>query len=204
MDHKNLSSIDYLWVKSWADLWLSMLRGVWKNWCIYWFFKILFYRYYFEKMSWKGHGKVIEFHSWISVWTMLLETMSSQFQEWCCQVCSTTTLPFNNIEGERQFLAAINHIDNYFRFIESDLIFHPFELNNSDHSSPLIDIDPDVCFYNSVDFQLSSNCNYHDEMSFCENVSKDSMSHGLTFSMCHINIRSMQCNFAAFMSVWCI
>ena len=23
-----------------------------------------------EKMSWKGHGKVIEFHSWISVWTM--------------------------------------------------------------------------------------------------------------------------------------
>ena len=24
-----------------------------------------------EKMSWKGHGKVIEFHSWISVWTML-------------------------------------------------------------------------------------------------------------------------------------
>ena len=96
----------------------------------------------------------------------LLETMSSQCQEWYCQVCLTTTLPFNNIEGERQFLAAINHIDNYFRFIESDLIFHPFELNNSDHSSPLIDIDPDVCFYNSVDFQLSSNCNYHDEMSF--------------------------------------
>ena len=22
-------------------------------------------------MSWKGHGKVIEIHSWISVWTMI-------------------------------------------------------------------------------------------------------------------------------------
>ena len=71
------SQADYLWVKSQANLWLTMLRGVWKNGCIYWFFKILFYRYYlkrFEKMSWKGHGKVIEFHCWISVWTMLVNS----------------------------------------------------------------------------------------------------------------------------------
>ena len=45
-------------------------------------------------------------------------------------------------------------------------MFHPFELNDSDHSSPLIDIDLDVCFCKSVDFQLSSSCNYHDVMTF--------------------------------------
>ena len=95
----------------------------------------------------------------ITLDSFLLETMSSQFQEWYYQVCLTTMLPFNSIEGDREFLAGINHIDNYFRFIESDLIFHPFERNDSDHSSPLIDIDPDVSFYNSVDFQLSSNFN---------------------------------------------
>ena len=118
--------------------------------------------------------------------SFLLESMSAQFQEWYCQACVTTTLPFNNIEEEREFLTAINHIDNYFRFIESDLIFHPFELNNSDHSSPLIDIDLDVRFNNNVDFQLSSKCNYHDEMTFCESVSNDNVPHGLTLSMCHI------------------
>ena len=62
--------VDYLWVKSQANV---CLRGVWKLSTFNDFFNILFCRYYLkrsEKRSWKGHGKVIEFHSWIFVWTM--------------------------------------------------------------------------------------------------------------------------------------
>ena len=43
----------------------SMKTGTFDN-----FFNILFYLYYLkrsEKMSWKGHGKVIEINFWISV-----------------------------------------------------------------------------------------------------------------------------------------
>ena len=36
-------------------------------------------------------------------------------------------------------------------------------------------------------------------MTFCESVPNDNVPHGLTFSMCHINIRSMQQNFSAFL-----
>ena len=62
--------VDYLWVKSQANV---CLRGVWKLGTFNDFFYILLYRYYLkrsEKMSYKGHWKIIEFHSWISVWTM--------------------------------------------------------------------------------------------------------------------------------------
>ena len=62
--------VDYLWVKSQANV---SLRGVWKLGTFNDFFYILLYRYYLkrsEKMSCKGHWKIIEFHSWISVWTM--------------------------------------------------------------------------------------------------------------------------------------
>ena len=62
--------VDYLWVQSQANV---CLWGVWKLGTFINFFSILFYRYYLkrsEKMSWKSHGKVIEFYPWISVWTM--------------------------------------------------------------------------------------------------------------------------------------
>ena len=63
--------VDYLWVKSQAN---ECLRGVWKLSTFNFIFSILFCLYHLkrsEKRSWKGHGKVIEFHSWISVWTMI-------------------------------------------------------------------------------------------------------------------------------------
>ena len=58
---------------------MYVLRGVCKLGTFNIFFNILFYHYYLkrsEKRSWKGHGKVIEFHSWISVWTM-------SWSDWC-------------------------------------------------------------------------------------------------------------------------
>ena len=78
-------------------------------------------------------------------------------------------------------------------FTESDPIFHPFGLNNSDHSSPLIDNDPDVCFCNSVNFQF-----YYLFMTFCESESvlSDSVSLGLTFFVCQISIKNMKRNFS--------
>ena len=70
-----------------------------------------------------------------------------------------------------EFLAAINHIDKPLSFNTSNLIFHPFQINDIAHTSPLCDIDPDLYFYNSIDFQLSSNCIYYDESTFAGNKS---------------------------------
>ena len=61
-----IHQVDYLWGKSQANVY-----EVYENWVHLTFLRfILPLRYClkrFEKMSWKGHGKVIEFHSWISV-----------------------------------------------------------------------------------------------------------------------------------------
>ena len=86
----------------------------------------------------------------------------------CCE-CIRLMLPFNNIMDNSKFLAAINHIDKPLSLDASNLIFHPLEINDIDHTSPLCDIDPDLYFYNSIDFQLSSNCNYYDESTFSDN-----------------------------------
>ena len=80
----------------------------------------------------------------------------------------------------------------------SELVFHPFELND-DNNSPWFDIDPDLNFYNQIDHAVS-NCNYYMEDMFNESMkekkSTDTVS--LTFSLCHLNIRSNQANMAPF------
>ena len=67
------------------------LRGV-RNWVYLIFFNISFYRYYLkrsEKMSWKGHGKVIEFHSWISAWTMMMASQITSVLIGYSTICSS-------------------------------------------------------------------------------------------------------------------
>ena len=82
-----------------------------------------------------------------------------QYQnEWLCKSCLSTIFPFNNIVIDKEFIAAVNSIDKTATLNDSDIIFHPFEINDTDHISPLCEIDPDLHFYNSIDFHLSK-CN---------------------------------------------
>ena len=57
----------------------------------------------------------------------------------------------------------VNHIGKLLSLSASNLLFHPFEINDIDQISPLCDIDPDLYFYNSIDFQLLLHCNYYGE-----------------------------------------
>ena len=125
--------------------------------------------------------------------------LTNQVNDWICCECISLTLPFNNIMDNSEFLAAINHIDKSLSLNASNLIFHPFEINDIDHTSPLCDIDPDLYFYNSIDFQLSSNCNYYDESTFAGNKTIQTSVHQ-NLSLCHLNIRSMQKNLSEFAS----
>ena len=67
-----IHQIDYLWGKSQANV---CLRGAWK------LGTFNFLTFYSTITTWKRprkcHGKVIEFHSWISVWTMFI--LATQF-----------------------------------------------------------------------------------------------------------------------------
>ena len=94
-------------------------------------------------------------------------------------------------------MASICNIDKL-GLTDDDLIFHPFEFNDNDHRSPLCEIDPDLYFYNSTNFNDTIQCNYFDETTFKE---VDQFKHGRidgALSMCHLNIRSIRKNLGYF------
>ena len=104
--------------------------------------------------------------------------------------------PFNHSENDQTFLAEINNFTLSDRVAAlSDVLFQPFELNDNDYYSPLFDVDPDVNFYNKVDFH-GFKYNYYMEDLFSDALrDKISNSHyEHLFSMCHINIRSIPAN----------
>ena len=117
--------------------------------------------------------------------------------EWYCQNCICEIFPFNHIENDKSFLAEINNFTLSDRIAAlSDMLFQPFELNTNDYYSPLFDVDPDINFYNKIDFHTGFNCNYYMEDFFsgalreridCNNADE-------LFSLCHVNIRSIPAN----------
>ena len=125
--------------------------------------------------------------------TFTPEDQQSLFQnqlEWLCKSCLLYIFPFDNIIDDKDFVAAVNCIDKAATVNDSDLIFHPFKINDTDHASPLCEIDPDVHFYNSIDTYLSK-CNFFDEYGFAQIVSNMAKPNG-TLSFCHLNIRSIK------------
>ena len=116
----------------------------------------------------------------------------------CAVIVLLLFFSFNNIEEDHEFLASINNIDTL-GLMDDDLIFHPFEINDYDHRSPLCEIDPDLYFYNSVDFRDAIQCNHYDEKTFCEaDFQRGNNQTGGVFSICHLNIRSMKHNLKNF------
>ena len=60
--------------------------------------------------------------------------LTNQVNDWICCECISLTLHFNNIMDNSEFLAAINQIDKPLSLNASNLIFHPFEINDIDHT----------------------------------------------------------------------
>ena len=65
--------------------------------------------------------------------------------------CNETVLPYNHIDDQSEFLAAVTNVDVRMLCI-SDEMFQPFELNDSEIDSQLYDIDPDVNYFNEINF----------------------------------------------------
>ena len=124
-----------------------------------------------------------------------------QYQnEWLCKSCLSTIFPFNNIVIDKEFIAAVYSIDKTATLNDSDIIFHPFEINDTDHISPFCEIDHDLHFYNSIDFHLSK-CNYYEESSFAQ-IAPNMANLSQSLSLCHLNIRSIKkkiSNFVTYM-----
>ena len=117
---------------------------------------------------------------------------------WYCSSCTSCIFPFNNIEEDIHFMAAIKeksaNCEMSLCYL-SDKIFVPFELNDKDHSF-FSDTDPDLHYYNSLS-QLTYKCNYYLESSFNEDIRNHSLSSNV-LSLCHVNIRSISKNLGSF------
>ena len=51
---------------------------------------------------------------------------------------------------DKEFIAAVDAVDKTAALNDSDIIFHPFEISDTDHISPLCEIDPGL----RIDFHL--------------------------------------------------
>ena len=95
--------------------------------------------------------------------------------DWFCKTCITCIFQFSCIDDEfddddfddDEFAAAINRINTPLSLNNSGLIFHPIEMNDTDHNST----DTDLCLYNSKDFDLS-HCNKYGEDGFLEIIKR--------------------------------
>ena len=85
---------------------------------------------------------------------------------WYCEQRLSNIFPYNHIVEDNEMRCAINSLGGISKLMNSDLILNPFEINYGDYQSPLCDIDPDLCFFNEIEYQVSSTCNYFDYESF--------------------------------------
>ena len=72
------------------------------------------------------------------------------------------------------------------------LFSQPFEFKDNDQRSLLCEVDPELYFYNSTNFNDTIKCNYFDETTFNE---ADQIKNGRidgALSMCHLNIRNIR------------
>ena len=109
---------------------------------------------------------------------------------WFCVGCSGDIFPFNEAIDDDHFL------DNMNTFFDHDsvlltqlnkLAFNPFEINDDKDILPLVDIDPDLNYFNSLTaYTSATKCNYYTENLFNRNINDKGQ-----FSVLHLNIRSL-------------
>ena len=111
---------------------------------------------------------------------------------WICLKCNTDIFPFNCIEEDIDFIEACQcSPQNELR--TSTLIYNPFQSNEADY---LIgsEFDPDLNFYCEQNIFSGFVCSYYSEYSFNERMMSFCSDTMLSFSLCHINIRSLKAN----------
>ena len=113
--------------------------------------------------------------------------------------------PFNHFDDDQDFMKCIEEIsqssDIVVRLQNNTNIFNPFDINEDDNDIIEYhgDIDPDKFYFNEYSYKLSKNSNYYTDDSFNKCLSRLSISDN-SFSVAHLNIRSIPANFSAFLS----
>ena len=126
-----------------------------------------------------------------------VSSINRNINQWFCTNCVSSALPFNHFEDETDYHDALLHNDHFDRVWESfsDKIFNPLSSDTTNTDLPLDDLDPDTNFYNDVAYKSVSLCKYYLEDCFKKKMFNVIDSKSL--SICHVNIRSLQCNFYA-------
>ena len=123
---------------------------------------------------------------------------------WFCRICNDDIFPLNHL-GDDDFLKAVYEMsqttDIFLKIGNESRLFHPFELN--DDENDILDyhgdLDPDKCYFNEYSHSLIKNCNYFVEGTFNKYLLKHNVSQH-SFSIMHLNIRSIPANFTSFLS----
>ena len=111
---------------------------------------------------------------------------------WFCLYCANNIFPFNAITDNNVYINNINSFfdqENMLLTHLNRLTFNPFEINDDSEILPLVDIDPDLNYFNSLaSITSATKCNYYIDESINKDVS-NAIKENL--SLFHLNIRSL-------------
>ena len=118
------------------------------------------------------------------------------FNKWICIQCIENIFPYNHIDDDSEFLKCIVDASPDINKLSladlQSITFNAIELNDD---LDIANCDPDLNYYNS--YLNNTNCNYFVESTF-NNKCKDMCIDTSSFSLVHLNIRSMQKNMSNF------
>ena len=135
----------------------------------------------------------------ISIDPEVTSKLELEHKTWYCSVCLADVFPYNHIESNDEFFSSITPFNSLLNNL-SEKLFLPFELNEPDHLIGAYneDVDPDIHFFNTFNQHLAK-CNYLTDESFTRLMHKSTLKEQ-SFSLCHLNIRSIRKNLGAFES----
>ena len=114
---------------------------------------------------------------------------------WMCIECVESVFPFNHLDDDADFRSAVSNNISMTSEVTldslNDKIFNPFEDYDQDNGLPLIDVDPDLQFFNDINLaNIQGMCDYFIEDTFMKKMSQLLLQREC-FSLVHLNIRSM-------------
>ena len=84
----------------------------------------------------------------------------------------------------------LSYIETHFQ----KKVFSPLTWKDKEIDLPLDDLDPDSYYYNDIAYHSSTVCKYYTDGGFFEDFTVSPVDDEKPFSMCHLNVRSLQSN----------
>ena len=135
----------------------------------------------------------------ISLASADLDYMLTNIHNRICVQCTSNLFPFNQIEDDNDFVLACC-IQTCHELLSSDLIYNPFGSDREDIDNQN-EFDPDQNCYNEQNLFNGFSCRYYLEYSFNEKLKSCAFDLSWCFSLCHINIRSINANLSQLLSI---